>query len=191
MTYGSLVSLAISAVRNPREAASTLLSIGFPPSALMPALFLVVVLSVLLSLVGEAVGLQPPDGFLLPPLAWTLLLCVGLGAYIFVLYQGGKAMGGTGSLAETTLLTIFWQFIMLLAQVLQLILWIVAPPLAGLFFFAVLLIAFWIEINFIDVLHGYGSLMKSAALFFLVLVGLAILFVPLLPMTGLSASGSA
>jgi hypothetical protein len=98
-------------------------------------------------------------------------------------------LGGTGSLADTTLLTIFWQFIMLLAQVLQLALWILAPPLAGLFFLAVLVLAFWIEINFIDVLHGYGSLLKSAALLFLVLVGLAILFVPLLPLTGVSTSG--
>lgn len=191
MTFRSLVALALAAVRNPREAATTLLSVGVPGSALLPALLLVVVLSVLLSLLGEALGLQPTEAFTLPPLVWTLVLCAGLTSYIVVLYQGGRAMGGTGSLAETTLLTVFWQFILLLAQVVQLFLWIVAPPLAGLFFFAVLIMAFWIEVNFIDVLHGYGSLLKSVALLFLVLFALAILFVLLLPLTGANVTGTA
>ena len=191
MTFGSLVALALTAVRNPREAATTLLSVGVPSSALVPALLLVVVLSVLLSIIGQALGLQPAEGFSLPPLLWTLLFCAGLVAYIVTLYQGGRAMGGTGSLAETTLLTIFWQFILLLAQVVQLLLWVAAPPLASLFFFAVLVMAFWIEVNFIDVLHGYGSLLKSVALLFLVLFALAILFVLLLPLSGATTTGTA
>ena len=191
MTFGSLVALALTAVRNPREAATTLLSVGIPSGALPPALLLVVVLSVLLSVLGEALGLEPAEGFSLPPLVWTLFLCAGLFAYIVALFQAGRAMGGTGSLAETTLLTIFWQFILLLAQIVQLFLWIAAPPLAGLFFFAVLVMAFWIEVNFIDVLHGYGSLLKSVALLFLVLFGLAILFVLILPLSGATVSGTA
>lgn len=186
MTFGSLVSLALGAVRNPREAAHTLLSFGVPASALLPALVLVVVLSVLLSLLGEALGLEPAEGFSFPPLLWTLVLCVGLGAYIMAIYQGGRAMGGTGSLAEATLLTVFWQFILLLAQVVQLFLWIAAPPLAGIFFFAVLVLAFWIEVNFIDVLHSYGSLLKSLGLLFIVLFGLAIVLVLLLPLSGVT-----
>ncbi len=191
MTFGSLVTLALAAIRNPREAATTLLSVGVPSTALMPALLLVVVLSVLLSVLGEALGLAAAEGFSLPPLLWTMILCAGLIAYIVALYQGGRAMGGTGSLAETTLLTVFWQFIMLLAQVVQLFLWIAAPPLAGVFFFAVLIMGFWIEVNFIDVLHGYGSLLKSVALVFLVLFGLAIVFVLLLPLSGATVTGTA
>ncbi len=191
MTFGSLLSLALGAVRNPREAASTLLSIGIPTAALLPAFFLVVVLSVLLTVIGEAIGPQPAEpgpGF--PPLAVAALLCALLGLYVFGLYKTGRAMGGTGSLAETALLIVFLQFILLLAQVVELALWVAAPPLAGIFVIAVAILAFWMNINFVDVLHGYGSLLRSFGLIIMVSFGIALVVMLILTMSGVTIQGA-
>ena len=191
MTFGSLVKLAIAAVRNPREAASTLLSVGVPSAALFPSFVLVVVLSVLLTVVGESLGAQSAEGGAFPPLAVAALLCALLGAYIFGLYRTGRAMGGTGSLEETALLMVFLQFILLLAQVVELFLWIAAPPLAGIFVIAVAVVAFWININFVDVLHSYGSLLKSFGLIIMVSLGIALVVMLLLSLSGVTVQGTA
>jgi hypothetical protein len=191
VTFGSLVSLALGAVRSPREVASTVLSVGVPPAALLPAFLLVVILSVLLTVVGQNLGVQPSDGGgSLSPLAVTALLCALLGAYIFGLYRTGQAMGGTGSLAETALLMVFLQFILLLAQVVELLLWVAAPPLAGIFVIAVAVLAFWININFVDVLHGYGSLLKSFGLIVMVSLGIALVVMLLLTLSGVTLQGT-
>ncbi len=191
MTFGSLLSLALGAVRNPREAATTLLSVGIPSAAILPALVLVVVMSVLLTVVGEAVGPQaaePGVGF--PPLAVAALLCALLGAYVFGLYRTGRALGGTGNLAETALLMVFLQFMLLLAQVVELALWVAAPPLAGIFVIAVAILAFWVNINFVDVLHGYGSLLKSFGLIIMVSLGIALVVMLTLTLSGVTIQGT-
>lgn len=191
MTFGSLVSLALGAVRNPREAADTLLSIGVPSAALLPSFVLVVVLSVIITLLGENAGMTSGDGVAFPPLAVAAVLCVLLGVYIFGLYRTGRAMGGTGTLAETTLLMVFLQFILLLAQVVELALWVAAPPLAGIFVIAVAILAFWININFVDILHGYGSLMKSFGLIIMVSLGIALVIMLMLTLSGVTVQGPA
>lgn len=191
LTFGSLVSLALAAVRNPREAASTLLSVGVPPAALLPSFLLVVVLSVLLTVIGESLGAQSPEGGTFPPLAVAALLCALLGAYIVGLYRTGRAMGGSGSLEETALLMVFLQFILLLAQVVELLLWVAAPPLAGIFVILVAVVAFWININFVDVLHGYGSLLKSFGLIIMVSLGIALIVMLLLTLSGVTVQGTA
>src|SRR5690606_16023535 len=99
----------------------------------------------------------------------------------------GQAMGGTGTLSETAILIVFLQFVLLLAQVLELFLWIAAPPLAGVFVILVAAVAFWININFIDVLHGYGSLLKSLGLVVLVSLGIALVVILLLGLAGVPA----
>lgn len=191
MTFGSLVSLAVAAIRNPRETANTVLSIGFPTAALLPAFLLVVVLSVLLTVLGEVLGAQPTDAGAFPPLAVAALLGALLGAYILGLYRTGRAMGGNGSLAETALLMVFLQFILLLAQVIELLLWVAAPPLAGVFVIAVAVVAFWININFVDVLHGFGSLLKSFGLIIMVSLGIALIVMLLLSFSGGGIQGTA
>jgi hypothetical protein len=191
LTFGSLVSLALAAVRNPRETANTILSIGVPHTALLPAFLLVVVLSVMLTVVGETLGMQTTGDGGFPPFAVAILLASLLGAYIVGLYRGGQAMGGTGTLSETALLMVFLQFVLLLAQVLELLLWIAAPPLAGVFVILVAIGAFWINVNFVDVLHGYGSLLKSFGLIVLVSFGIAIVVMLVLGFLGSPAQAPA
>ena len=190
MNFGTLVALALQAVRNPRETASTVLSLGIPQAALAPALGLTIVFSVLLTGLAEALAPRTEPGATLPPLLVAAALTLLLSAYVFGLYRTGRAMGGTGSLPETVLLTAFLQFFLLLAQLVEIALWVVAPPLAGLFVIAVAILAFWINVNFVDVLHGYGSLLKSLALIIVVSVGIALAFVILLALSGVSVQGT-
>jgi hypothetical protein len=191
VTLGGLVSLALGAVRNPREAADTLLSVGVPSAALLPAFLLVVVLSVILTIIGENIGMTDGEGAAFPPLAVAAVLCLLLAAYILGLWRTGQAMGGTGSLAETALLMVFLQFILLLAQVVEVVLWVAAPPLAGLFVIAVAILAFWININFVDILHGFGSLLKSFGLIIMVSLGLALAIMLMLTLSGTTLQGPA
>ncbi len=57
---------------------------------------------------------------------------------------------------------------------LQIALWLLAPPLAGLFVIAAAVLSLWLNINFIDVLHGFDSLLKSFLLWLLVTFGIAL-----------------
>lgn len=192
LSLTTLMPLVLQAIRNPREAAHTVLSLGVPQPALLPALALVVVLSILLTMIGTMVTPQPPaaeDAVLFSPIAIAALLGGFLAAYIVGIHRAGRAMGGTGSLPEAALLMIFLQFVLLVGQVVEILLWLVAPPLAGLFVIAMAVLAFWININFVDVLHGFGSLMKSFLLVVLVSVGIALAIVFLMTLTGVTVRG--
>lgn len=185
LTFSSLVSLALASVRNPKEVANTLLSVGFPASVLMPSFLLVIVVSVLLTVPADLIGAQSTTGALFPPFSVAIVLCLLLAAYIYGIYRVGRAMGGTGSLAEAVLLMVFLQFILILAQVVELLLWLIAPMLAGYFVIGVAILALWISMNFIDVLHGYGSLFKSFGLIILVSFSVAVGMVIILSTLGI------
>ncbi|WP_227420858.1 YIP1 family protein [Roseitranquillus sediminis] len=188
---GTFLTLALQALRNPREAATTLLSLGIPREALVPALALVIVLSVILTIITTELTPNDPMQASLPPLAIAAVMATLIAFFIFGLYRGGRAMGGTGSLPETVLLMTFLQFLLLLGQFVEILLWIAAPPLAGVFVIAVAILAFWININFIDVLHSYGSLLKSLALILAVSLGVALIFMFLLSLSGAPMQGTA
>ena len=192
LSLSTLMPLVLQAVRNPREAAHTVLSLGVPRAALVPALALVVILSIILTMVGTTLTPQtsgPEQAIAFSPIAVAALLGAFLAIYIAGIHWTGRALGGTGTLPETALLMVFLQFVLLVGQVIELLLWLVAPPLAGLFVIAVAVLAFWININFVDVLHGYGSLGKSFLLVLLVSVGIALGAVFLMTRAGISLQG--
>ncbi len=190
LSLAHLLPLVLQAVRSPREAAHTLLSLGIPLAALPIALALVVVLSVLMAALGAMV--EPGTTELPPtlPLVGSAALIGGfLVAYIWGIQRGGRALGGTGTLPEAALLVIFLQFVLLVAQVVQILLWLVAPPLAGVFVIGASILALWININFIDVLHDYGSLPKSFLVWLLVTLGIALVVLFLMTLAGVSVQG--
>ena len=193
LSLSTLMPLVLQAIRSPRETARTLMSAGVPGEALPLALALVIVLSVLLTSLGGALLPEPEGGeaaaLVISPLVLALLLGAFLSAYIWGIHTAGRAFGGTGSLHDAALLMIFVQFILLTGQVVEVVLWLVAPPLAGLFVIVMVAAAFWININFIDELHGFGSLLKSFVLMLLVSFGIALVALFLMSLAGVSLQG--
>ncbi len=189
LSLSTLLPLVLLSVRNPRDAAQLLLSLSIPREAVAPALALVVVLSVLLASLGAMIDPAMPEGAHMPLTGLALMIGGFLSAYIGGIHWGGRLSGGQGTLRGAAILMIFLQFVLLVGQVVQIVLWIVAPPLAGFFVIAAALLALWININFIDVLQGYGSLLKSFLLWLLVSLGIAMVAMFLLTLAGVSLQG--
>lgn len=179
------VPLARQAMTEPREAASTLLSMGVPKEAYWPAFFVLVALSVL---VTEVLGmLSPgPEPIISPgPLAMAGLTAVISAVSIWAIWKVGRAAGGTGSFDEALLLTVFLQAMIFAGQVIELGLLILLPPLAGLFSVALIVFAFWLNINFIATLHGFSSLWRAFGVLVIATIGVALVLVFLMTLIGI------
>lgn len=187
-----MLRLCWQGLTSPREGASAVLSLGVPRVALWPMAGLVAVaVSVLMGLQGAIVG--PPeipleDGSV-EPIAIAPLLLAGL-VYIFVVGYAwalaffGRRLGGTGTFEESLTLAIFLQMIMIGFQVAEIATLVVVPPLAGLIAIAGFFIGLWLNLQFIDVLHGYGSLLKSLLLMIAVSAAFAIGLMFMLTLAG-------
>lgn len=163
-------------VRTPRAAAQRLLNL-YPPRDMIWTLFwLVVVMSVFFQVLAGMVIVPPPGSDIeLPPVRPIALAADAtiLNALLILgLWKGGEAWGGKGSLEQTATLYLYLQALgfAILIGVLALI--FVLPPLAWFVTFFVGIWAIWVNLSFIDELHGYGSLAKSFALFLAVWVGI-------------------
>ena len=161
LTLNGLVAMAWRTVKNPREGATEVLSLGVPREALWTALALVVTLSILLAqatslLVTGQAGAGMPVG----PLAMGFVQLLLLVLMVFAIFWIGRSFGGSGSFEETILLVVWLQFIMVCLQVLQTAVLLVLPVFAGLVGIASLVLFLWLLTNFVAVLHGFASLGK-------------------------------
>jgi hypothetical protein len=159
LTLNSLLGMAWRTVRNPREGATEVLSLGVPREALWPALALVVVLSILfahataLLVTGEG-GVAMPVG----PAATGFIQLLLLVVMVFAIFWIGRAMGGSGSFEEAILLVAWLQFIMVCLQVIQAVALVLVAPLGGLIGIVGIVLFLWLLTNFIAVLHNFSSL---------------------------------
>jgi hypothetical protein len=161
LTLNSLVAMAWRTVKNPREGATEVLSLGVPREALWLALALVVTISILLAqatsllVTGEA-GAGMPVG----PLAMGFVQLLLLVLMVFSIFWIGRSFGGSGSFEETILLVIWLQFIMVCLQVVQTVALVILPVFSGLIGIGALVLFLWLLTNFVTVLHGFASLGK-------------------------------
>lgn len=155
----SLYAQAVRAMSEPRAAAADVLQLGMPREALMPALFLVTVLSGLANSVSEA--LAPNPFFTMSPFQMVLFLAISIVIFSFILAKSGQVLGGVGQFNDALLLMIFLQAMFLPAVALQLVLFLILPALSGLFMLGVMVFLTWVHVNFIAALHGYPSLWRA------------------------------
>lgn len=163
MTAAALGQLAVDTIRTPREVARRLIDLQLPRDALWTALALVVVLNAGLYSLSNMMA-PPPDDLAVPvvaPVPFALFLAAGLVGTIYALWYVGRTLGGEGSLGDVMVLLVWLQALRLVAQVALLVLVPLSPVLSSLLVLAAAVIGFWILLNFIDVAHGYGSLLKS------------------------------
>ena len=184
----ALISTGRMALSQPREAAVTLLSMGVPRAAIGPGFALIVVLSVLLGAFGELVAPGQLGGGISP--FSSVLFNGGLFlGYSITIWKIGSLMGGKGALEESILLAVFFQAIFMPAILIQLFLLLVMPPLAGLFTMALLIFSIWVNVNFIDALHGFGSLGRSLGVFLMSSLAVAVGLILVIAVFGLSLEG--
>ena len=177
-----LVRLCWQGLTSPREGASAVLALGVPRAALWPLAGLVsVVLAYLRWAQFQVIGpvaMELPDGSVEALVIEPLLLAAMLFASIvfggWALTAFGKRLGGTGQFEEAVALVIYLNMIAAGLNVAILLTMVVLPPLSVILAFAAYTMLIWLSVQFTDVLHGFGSLMKAALLLLAVVTAVAI-----------------
>ena len=180
---GLIAGLIPETLREPRRAARRLMDLGLPDEARWIGLLLVVVLAVMESRIAYAL-LPPvagPDYFALLADPWvslpaqTLALVLVAGAIAWI----GGLFGGRGTFRDALLLVVWVEFVMTVAQAVQLVVLIILPPFGSLLALGVLLGFVWVMAQVIAELHGSRNIFKvllgMVAGFALVVTVLAVL----------------
>ncbi len=158
------VYLTAETLRNPQEAARQLIALDPPMEARWIGLLLVSVLALLETRLGMQI--VPLDGQ--PPLfalASDPVLGVPFQVFSALLIAGsiaviGRIFGGTGQFADALLLTIWLEFIVILAQAVQLVALALLPPVGLLFGIAAIGLLIWLLVQFTAALHGFTNLVR-------------------------------
>jgi len=187
---GMFLPVVRQSLREPREAASTLLSMGVPKQVLWPAFALLIVLPVILIFVTE-----PPTGpngeVLVSPFALTLASAIVSVASVYLTWKIGVLMGGSGGFDETLLLTVFIQGIVFGGQLIEFAIVLIIPPFAGIYYVALVAFIFWLYLNFIAVLHGFNSLWRAFGVLLFASIAVAIVFIFVLSLAAIRIAGAA
>ena len=161
MRMGDLVLLAQNSLRDPALAVRQLQSLNLPMQARWMALAVVVALSAILGTLAMQIFPQPAEGGLDIPVLSPLVLAV-LRAGVIVLTAWliatvGRAFGGQGDFPDSLLIVIWLEFLLLIAQVAQVVLMLVLPSLGDVLSMAALMVIAWPSVQMIKALHGFSS----------------------------------
>ena len=182
-----LSQLILQSFIEPRKVAEYLVTLEIDRRSLWLLLGLVSVLSALvLSAVSAAT--PAPEGVQIVSLSpWMAAVFVGfvMIAMVFSLFYVGRWLGGSGSLDSTILIISWHQGITVAFQLLQLVIVLISPVLGAFANFAGIIFLFYVLLQFIDVLHGYQSLLKSFGAFALAIFSMVVVLTFLLPILGL------
>lgn len=160
--FVDVIALARATIESPRDGAASILRLKIGRNALIEALVLVAVLSVLLSGLadlltgGVAAGARP--GIFANPLLTAVMMSAFLFGSALAVFGFGRAFGGVGDLDGALAVTVWLQSLMIAVQVLQLVVMLVLPGLAVLIGLVALGLFVWLFINFVAELHGFQSL---------------------------------
>lgn len=154
--------LVMATLRSPREAARRLIALDPPMEARWIGLLLVSVLALMETRLGSLV--LPLDDQ--PPI-FALAADPVLGVPFQVLSQLviataiasiGRIFGGAGSFADALLLIVWLEFMLVLAQAVQLVALVLVPPVGLLVAFVAIGLLIWLLVQFTAALHGFTNL---------------------------------
>lgn len=159
-----IVHLAVQSVRAPRDAARWLIALDPPNEARWIGLLLVSVLA----LIETSLGLLlipmegRPAGFavLADPVMGVPAQVVSLLVLAGAIAGVGRLFGGIGTFADALLLVVWLEFLLVVAQAVQILLFVLVPPLGLLIAYAALAMFVWLLVHFVAALHGFTSLAK-------------------------------
>ena len=186
-----LLGLAGDTVRAPRPTFARLLSLGIPRAALWEALVLVVVVSVILAELGNMIlratmGDAEEVPQFLSPFAFGGLQFVVLVASALLIDRVGRMMGGTGDMAGALLAVTWLQFVMIVLQLVQSVLLIALPGVAGIVLILGVVLFLYLLTAFVAELHGFASMGRTFGMIFFVMMGVALALSFILTLSGVA-----
>ncbi|WEF25417.1 Yip1 family protein [Paracoccus sp. S3-43] len=168
MSFDDVKALVGLSFRDPQAAAHALMAQGWPVSARWMALIVAVSVSALLtSLAAMLVNGPDPDGTQVVMLSRQPMALAAMQLVAIVLAAGlmsgvGRLFGGHGRFEDALLLTVWIEVLLLLIQVVQLVLSLVLPGVAGLLGLAAIALFLWLTVQFTKALHGFRNSAKVA-----------------------------
>ncbi len=185
-SLGDLWSEAQLTLSNPRLGARRILALNLPAGARWTAVAIVAIVSTILLYL--MLRLTPDDGDVplapildMPLLAALIQVCalvLGAGVLAFV----GRMRGGRGSFADALLLFCWLQVLILGLEVIQILAFVLLPPLGNLISLGIVGAYFWLLTNFTMELHGFRSWVAVLGGIILTIIA-AFLFLSLAGMT--------
>ncbi|MGR3464615.1 YIP1 family protein [Limimaricola sp.] len=183
-------------LRAPGDAAARLL-VTFPgTAAAWQALVLVTCVSVVLTaLIQGAMPMMPMEGggggagFGLTPFVYAGLLGLSLVLLAGGVTATGRLLGGAGRFGQALALVVWLEVLAMALRLLQGVLILVLPPLAGLVGLAGLVWLFWCLARFIQALHGFSGIGRATVTLFLAFLAIGTGLALVLALTGLTVQG--
>ncbi|WP_161470992.1 Yip1 family protein [Tropicimonas marinistellae] len=172
----SFPELVRETIQNPRGAAGRIIAQNYPASLMWEALLLVVALSVLAGYAPMAL-LGPADEeitVILPavftsPLWLAAVQGVLLALAVLAIHRIGRSFGGQGRFADAIALMAWLQLLMVLLQIVQAVLILLAPTFSTLVGVAGVIAFFYLLTQFVCELHGFS---RPGVVFFGILVSM-------------------
>ncbi|HMS94300.1 MAG TPA: YIP1 family protein [Tabrizicola sp.] len=157
----SITALAQLTLQDPRRAARALLGRNVPLSARTMGLLLVAVVSAMLASVQVGLQSEPVPQLIAEmtasPFRAAVVQWLILALSVMMIHWLGQSFGGTGTLPDALLVTVWLQVVMLGFQSLQLLAGLVSPALAALVGLTSLGVFLWLLTSFVAELHGFRS----------------------------------
>ena len=164
-TFQSWMQAVWNSIVEPSDSARKLISLGLPTQALWTGLALVAVMNVillaLLQLLSPAPVAFEESAFALSPFAYVAIIGIFLVLFVAGTHYVGRFFGGTGSMAATLAIIVWFQSVSLTLETVQLVLVVISPAIASLFGLLSLGALVWVFVNFVKVLHGYDTYAKA------------------------------
>lgn len=163
MQSNQIWPLILRTLREPRAVAAWLLGLNLPLQARLLGLGVVMALSAALGTLGEMLfafvtklDIGRPTSPVPMAFVQGALVIYGAAAMSFV----GQRMGGRGGFADALLLLVWMEFVLVAAQVAQVVVMVFFPVTAVIVSAAILGLMFYLLVQFTAALHGFTNLGK-------------------------------
>jgi hypothetical protein len=174
VTFAGFLRLAWNTVTAPRDVARLLMAMNLSSQALWLAFALVIVLNTLMF--SASMMLVPGDDLFGPvlgsPAVFGVMLGVSVAALIAAVTICGRPLGGRANLRQIAVLVIWLQALRVLMQAVVAVIGPISLFLSGVLISAASVLGIWIFVNFIDVAHETGGLLKAGMILLLAVVGM-------------------
>ncbi len=187
MTLGQFIGASF---RDPAGTAAVLKSWHLARGTLVSMVALIVVLSVLVLITGLYLAAADEAMIVATPFALCLVLGASLIMLMLAIQVTGRMFGGTGTLDQAVLLVVWWQAMALVVQVAQTVIMLIVPPVAGLIAIAGLVWLVFALLHFVNVLHGFNSLLKALATVVIGMVAISFGLALVLTLVGVTLQGA-
>ncbi len=182
---------AVGATLNaPADIAERVLSERFARPILVQAVIVVAIFNLMLLAIVSLLSPPPIEGAVyVTPFTLTILIAGSMLAMAFAIARAGRMLGGTGDFDGALTAVIWLQAVRLTILVAQLGLMIISPTLAFMLGIGVLIAMFWCTIHFVNIVHGFDSLGKSAITSIIAMIGTIFAVVVMMALLGITPSG--